>query len=134
MVRHCASRALEMSCSPPCTLRTLQRCAGSSLSHSARRRELPIVCESTSFWGGFQAPFPSRRSPQAALILSCRSDRVTRDWPVALREHAAQTETRRGFGWRRAEVAFEELRDDEHVRDGAMHIEQSAAAPAPARK
>ena len=43
---------------------------------------------------GFQAPVPSRRGPQAALNLSYRSDRVTRDGPVALRLRAAKSGTR----------------------------------------
>ena len=51
-------------------------------------RALPPVlgaraCESTSFWGGSQAPLPPARNPQAALGFYCRSDRVTRDGPVA---------------------------------------------------
>ena len=44
-------------------------------------------------------PLSSCRDAQPALNCSCRSDRVTRDGPVALRVHVAQTETRnKGFG------------------------------------
>ena len=41
-------------------------------------------------------PLSSCRDSQAALKRSCHSDRVTRDWPMALRVCAAQTETRKG--------------------------------------
>ena len=46
--------------------------------------------------GGFQGPFPPVVGPQAALKCSYRSDRVTRDWPVALRVRAQHIETRKG--------------------------------------
>ena len=45
--------------------------------------------------GAFQAPLSSCHGPQPALNCSCRSDRVTRDGPVALRVRTAQTETRK---------------------------------------
>ena len=40
------------------------------------------------------SPLSSNRCPQAALKRSYRSDRVTRDWPVASRVRAAQSKTR----------------------------------------
>ena len=55
-----------------------------------------------SFWGGFQAPFPPPVTPQAALKCSYRSDRLTRDGPVALRAGAAQSRTRKVFWTGRA--------------------------------
>ena len=39
-------------------------------------------------------PLSSWRGPQAALKRSYRGDRVTRDWPVALRVRAAKSGTR----------------------------------------
>ena len=46
-------------------------------------------------FGPNSAPFSSCRGPQAALKCSCRSDRVTRDGPAALRVRAAQSGARK---------------------------------------
>ena len=43
-------------------------------------------------------PLSSRRSPHAALKFYCRSDRVTRDGPVALRVRLAKSGLQTGLG------------------------------------
>ena len=49
-----------------------------------------------SRFGAYFRLFSSWHGPRTALNCSLYSDRVTRDWPVALRVHAAQIETRFG--------------------------------------
>ena len=54
-----------------------------------------VACEQQSCFGRDSGPFPSCCGPQPALKRSCRSDRVTRDWPATLRVGAVQTEVYR---------------------------------------
>ena len=72
-----------------CPLRVL-----SDASHAFRLPSCDVFRDS-----GCQAPFPSLPWPAGCSfkIAPSRSDRVTRDWPVALRVRTAQTETRKGF-------------------------------------
>ena len=51
-----------------------------------------------SFWGGFQGPFPPAVTHGPALKYSYRSDRVTRDWSVALRVAASHSRHLVTFG------------------------------------
>ena len=60
-----------------------------------QREKARAACENN--FRQVSGSFSSCRSPQTALKCSYRSDRVTRDRPVALRVRAAKTETRKGL-------------------------------------
>ena len=77
------------------------------------RREVALRVERlrASCFGTVFRPLSSCRGYQAALKRSDRGDRVTRDWPVALREHAASTEARNRLwagrrAWKRSGTWF----------------------------
>ena len=69
----------------------------------AGREAARVRAYENPFWTNVR-PLSSCRGPQAALNRSCRSDSVTRDWPVGLRVRAAAAETRKMALAGRAEV------------------------------
>ena len=81
-----------------------------------------MACGSTSFWAddGFRPPFllawPTGCPLKSALTAG---DRVTRDWPVALRVRAAQTATRKDGVWAARALTMASLAAQRPAKDAA---------------